>query len=321
MYPESLKCITSNASNKEIIKAHDDVYINCKFEVLEKIIVYDETLFLYFLDQIPQYKTAFVTVSFNSNNTLDYSRLPKKFFSMDQIQVIKQVIDYINKLCALVTPPPDINDDDVSLIEYVNPCDIFSTKVLTDLYLVKTCGDSCIEEDYFNKYIIFNKGYTYNSMVTLLFPELKIGMYRFPYFKENSLPEEMLLYELNYNKNSFDVIIQRILDYFDTTNTQSVKISEIEEDEVVEINQYYANFQIVKQFIDDHVLFTKNSKTKSSVLFKHFQVVSGNGSGGNGSSVTISQKQFSLLVKKISTFDSKRESTGQFWIDLQIKSA
>jgi hypothetical protein len=117
---DSFKCIVSNVNEENIILAHSHVYPDVTFEIFKKIPLYDEFLFSYFIQKVPQYKSAFVSLSFNDNSKYESSKIPHRVFAGEQQELILEIINYINKLTALLPLENNtiLNDNQEELENY-----------------------------------------------------------------------------------------------------------------------------------------------------------------------------------------------------------
>lgn len=333
---ESFKCIVTSIGTENILLAHQWVYPEVTFEIYKQIPIYDAFLFNYFINKIPQYKSAFVTVSFNDNLKYESCKIPDMVFTNEQYDLILEIIDYINKLTALLPIDNDTilsnsnntEEDDNNFIcksSSVAKGDIVGYSELDEydeIYPIHyNCTDLYFINNKFNehsvKYIIMNKGFTFNGMFfTKLFPELDIQI--FNNFPNIPLAEQMFEYQLNlYDTNNLPIkdIITSINDFL-ISKIQSVKVSEIKEpiEEPKDFNVHMKQFNAIKDFINSRCTTVEGTSTQSKVLFDSFVTFC-----QEHELPEMSHTKFSKLFKQASLYDTIRKSNGIYWINLELK--
>jgi len=342
---DTFKCIVSNLGNEDIIMAHKEIFIpECTFEIRSRLPVYNEDLFLQFIHKLPQYKSAFVTVSFFDSVQYTSCKMPKMIYTNEQEKHIIDIITLVNQLCSIVQyeyndeendqliSSTNTNTTNTSTVIGISNYDDFYTKIpnnciaTTDLYYTTSIDHHF--EDQIKKYTIFNKGYVFNFLVfKKLFPELSIQQFTFP---NKKLAESMLLYQINLQHTlPLNTIVHNINTFFftATTNTttttttttdditplSSIKISDLGED-IDDTNQYSNEYDLIKKFIDNECIFIQDAIIQSSILFLHFKEYCTRNNISN-----ITHTKFSKIVKQVSIFDTIRKTNGIYWINLQLK--
>ena len=144
-----IKCVVTNVSIEDIQTAHNDVYkqelknedqVTLKsflhqnvlengdrFDVYNRIPVYNEGLFLEFLKKLPKIHNPFVSVSFDGPGNMKSHdpHSPNGFFFKEQEESIVNLVNQVNSLNALVSPPqqrqPHFNESYDNNIDLIVP--------------------------------------------------------------------------------------------------------------------------------------------------------------------------------------------------------
>ena len=321
----------------EIIKVHKEVYPSFEFKILEKIPLYNETLFNEYIKKIPQNKTAFITVvSFNDNSTL-----PNMVFIDEQRPLIKKVIENINELTACIPRIPLENNKPRGMYVYDYPC---PCPLFVDLYyLINDHNQESI------KYIIMNQDFTFNKQLFIkTFPELKVIVYN--NFPNVPLARDMLDYQINscinqdlVNQDLINLMFSRINQFFsgninvivpirsteketsgivhngnvdvDTnvnTNVNTNVVTDVVTDVVtnVELRQYNAVDKFAKKCVEK-----ENSSIRSTLLYNKFKEFCCE----NKQEIELTQKKFSILFTQISKIEPTRDSKGMIFKNILVK--
>ena len=351
---DSFKCIVSSINKDNIILAHKQIYPDVSFQVTQQIPIYDEFLFNYFISKVPQYKSAFVTVSFNDtfeNSKYESSKIPSMVFTNEQYDIIIEIIEYINKLSALLPLDNDTilnsnnleieNDnfiinkfegngngngsihlenisgftDDNPQEEYNNLYAINDFEYTDLFYIHNKFNNQSV------KYIIMNKGYTFNGLLfKKLFPELEINI--FSNFANIPLAEKMFEYQINLYEGSLNCIenlkdiLENINEFLQNSKVQSIKISDIKDplEDKEDLNVHMTQYNTIKEFVNLKCVSKENTSVQSKILFDNFTTFCKE----TGQEV-MSHTKFSKLFKQATFFESTRKSNGIYFLNLELK--
>lgn len=311
LFPSVFKCIVTNVDASDVIKVHSQVYIDQTFKLLEKHAIYDSLLFSVFLDKIPHIKSGFVTVSFDEDYTTTSDDLPNHFFTLDKIDIVNNLITYINKLYAIVNVITLDDEQDESknlfidkneeLFAVASPTN--SQSKTTEVYHIDNTSSNVCDNVY-NKYIIFNNGYLYNfNLIKEIFPEFLITKYK--NFPVTTIAFDMFWFQINKNEHILQVV-STIIKFFETSKVIGEKV---EKD-----NFHLEQYKVVKKFLDERCINIPGSKTNSTVLFNAFITFAKEISRD----FDMTHTYFSTLIKRLSSYTSKRTGTGMVWMDLEL---
>lgn len=314
---DSIKCFTSNCSEKDIIDTHKKVYQK-EISVTKKCKIFNADLFNEYLQKIPQYRTSFVTISFGLESP--ETSFPPSFYSDEQIGLIEKLIESINTISSLISSERETFGNEIdTLISLNNEPNGFT--FLFKLLLIR--GSHRLIA--FQNILIFNEKnvFIYETFCQV-FPEFIVNKYSFPMHK---LAEEMLYHKINSQRvpQNLDLVITKIKDFFEdddllaglSANYLSISDFSDTQDDIEEESN---NIQkIVSDFYDYKCVTDQsfNSKIQSSELYTHFK---------NWylklypNSFHVTQTRFSLTLKRLKPFlKSKRTSSGNFFLGIKLK--
>lgn len=300
-----IKCVISSLNNEEILEAHEKVY-GIRPIVIDKIKIYNTKIFLEFLDKLSQFRVSFVTVSFDNEYQSSHveSKLPFRFYCEVQRNLILELVETINKLCAIVSSGIDsytqanlkVEHSIISKIFIMRPKPIFPS-------------DPCVEQ-----YLTFtNDNFYYDpSEVLHLFPEFQITCFDFP---RRHLAVDMFNYKILQGCPSKHAVLE-INKFFEQdceTQPHFLQISDLNTDYTKrELNLTdLERKQIIEKFLNLHIeKGGPGDKIKSNILFEEF--VKRMGTEGN----PISQTKFGIIIKGM--LDSKRENSGVYFFNVKL---
>lgn len=297
--PEMFKCISTSVAEKDIIHLHEHIYPNRHFILKNRVPIYDNILFNSFLAQIPQYKTSFVTVSFDAT----CEKYESNFYSVEQYSTILKVIEHINALCAIVgtftkyfTTNNDNNEN--VIIPCKNTIDIIDT------------GNTGLGV------VIMNNGFTYNIvLLRLLFPELVLHLYS--NFPTHELALDMLHYLLSLQYSTKDAV-DKVVSFFSTTvDSPFFSIKDLELSlSACKVNVDHDKFDVIKQFISSCCKTVPNSSIQSSEVYEYFKKWCIQHNFPVFSSTT-----FGTYFKQLGLWEDTRKCSGIFYKNLELNSS
>ena len=318
------KIVLTNSGQEDISNIHSEFYGNdVSLNIIHHGLIYDKITLGKYLQQVPIHDQHLIVkklILLTNNITLliypDCSKI------IDKNESTECIVTEDERQCMNFIVGIDLNTVNYASTTIQSPNIVQNTTLLYELKWI-------LQENYTintdTRYIFFNKGYNYLLEMTQdIFPEFQVNIYE--NFPSTPVAEDMFYFFQKNNAINLTVveIIRKIHVFFDNNlNDTSFLSGETGTCNTI-VNDIYDHKRYMIEFIETKCSKVIGKKIKSSVLFEKFKYFYTNHPNSNEELIPFdklfNQTSFSKFMKDISGFESKRESDGMHWVDLQVIS-